>query len=61
MVGGNRYGLEPINEVRGFGDLLALTVERVTAPVEGMHRAIADRLLGWTPWDGVPAHRVSAK
>jgi pimeloyl-ACP methyl ester carboxylesterase len=57
-IGINRHGLEPVNEVRGLGDLLALTVERVTAPVEGMHRAIADRSLGWTRWTGVPAGRM---
>lgn len=41
-----------------MGDLLALTVARVTAPVEGMHRAIAHRWLGWTHWAGVPAWRM---
>ncbi len=45
-------------ELRGLGDLLALAVERVTAPVEGMHRAIADRSLRWTGSAGAPARRV---
>ena len=31
---------------RGLGDLFALTTERLTAPVEGVHRAIADRWFG---------------
>jgi triacylglycerol esterase/lipase EstA (alpha/beta hydrolase family) len=57
-IGGNRDVLEPVNEIRGFGDLLALTVARVTAPVEGMHRAIAHRWLGWTLWAGVPGWRM---
>ncbi len=30
----------------GLGDLLALATERLTAPVEGMHHAIADRWFG---------------
>ena len=57
-IGGNGDALEPVNEIRGFGDLLALTVARVTAPVEGMHRAIAHRWLGWTGWAGVPGWRM---
>ena len=57
-IGGNRDALEPVNEIRGLGDLLALTVARVTAPVEGMHRAIAHRWLGWTEWAGVPGWRM---
>lgn len=46
------------NELWGWGDLLALAVERVTAPVEGMHRAIADRSLRWTGSAGAPVRRV---
>ena len=39
---------EANNELRGLGDLLTLAIERATTPVEGMHRAIADRSLRWT-------------
>ncbi|HLF42002.1 MAG TPA: hypothetical protein VJA46_00585 [Acidimicrobiia bacterium] len=46
------------NEVRGFGDLLTLTVERVSAPIEGAHRALADRTLQWTGSAGAPARRL---
>jgi pimeloyl-ACP methyl ester carboxylesterase len=35
-----------VAEWRGLGDLFALATERLTAPVEGMHRAIADRWFG---------------
>lgn len=48
-----------VNELRGLGDLLTLAVERVTAPVEGVHRAIADRSLRWTGSAGAPARRVT--
>ena len=32
-----------VDEWSGLGDLLTLATERLTAPVEGMHHAIADR------------------
>lgn len=35
-----------IDDWRGLGDLVRLAIERLTDPVEGMHRAIADRWLG---------------
>jgi len=50
--------MDGFNELRGLGDLLTLAVERVTAPVEGMHRAIADRSLRWTGSAGAPARRL---
>jgi pimeloyl-ACP methyl ester carboxylesterase len=46
------------DEARGLSGLVDLVVERVTAPVEGMHRAIADRSLSWTGPNGQPARRV---
>ena len=45
------------DEIRGLGDLVDLVAERVTTPVEGMHRAIADRSLRWTGSTGEPARR----
>ncbi|MEX2250789.1 MAG: hypothetical protein WD895_01820, partial [Acidimicrobiia bacterium] len=49
---------DQVNEMRGLGELIALVVDRVTAPVEGMHRAIADRSLRWTGSAGEPARRM---
>ncbi len=38
---------------RGVGDLVAIATEQVSAPVEGIHRAISDRWLGLAePWAG---------
>jgi pimeloyl-ACP methyl ester carboxylesterase len=45
------------NELRGLGDLLGLVVDRFTAPVEGMHRAVADRSLRWIGLSGAPTRR----
>jgi pimeloyl-ACP methyl ester carboxylesterase len=46
------------HELRGLGDLLTLVVERATAPVEGMHRAIANRSLRWTGSTGEATSRT---
>ncbi len=46
------------DQMRGLSDLFDLVVDRLTAPVEGMHRAIADRSLRWTGPGGEPARRV---
>lgn len=38
---------------RGVGDLVAIATERVSAPVEGIHRAVSDRWLALAePWAG---------
>lgn len=39
-------GRASVDDWRGLGDLVGLATERLTAPVEGMQRAIADRWLG---------------
>ena len=39
---------------QGLGDLFALATERLTAPVEGMHRAIADRWFGLAGRQAIP-------
>ena len=36
----------PRDDWQGLGDLISLTVERLVAPVEGIHRAISDRWFG---------------
>ncbi|MDR9450566.1 MAG: alpha/beta hydrolase [Acidimicrobiia bacterium] len=41
----------------GLGDLIALTTERLSAPVEGMHRAIADRWFGMAGPHAEPVRR----
>jgi hypothetical protein len=41
-----------------LGDLISLTTERLTAPVEGIHHAIADRWFGLAGPGGAPAHRA---
>lgn len=44
---------------QGLGDLIAIGTERLTRPVEGVHRAITDRWTGLAgPW-GVPVRQVS--
>lgn len=45
------------NELRGLGDLLGLAVDRVTTPLEGVHRAIIDRSLRWTGASGATTRR----
>ena len=42
----------------GLGDLLVLAMERLTAPVEGMHRVIADRWLGLAGPGAAPVRRA---
>lgn len=42
----------------GLGDLLALATERLTEPVEGMHRAIADRCFGLAGPGAAPVGQV---
>ncbi len=39
---------------RGLGDLVALATERIVMPVEGMHRAIADRWFALAGTAGAP-------
>ena len=47
-----------VDDWRGLGDLLSLATERLTAPVEGMHRAIADRWFGLAGPEVAPVRRV---
>ncbi|MEA1903223.1 MAG: alpha/beta fold hydrolase [Actinomycetota bacterium] len=47
-----------VDDWRGLGDLLSLATERLTTPVEGMHRAIADRWLGLAGSSADPVRRV---
>jgi pimeloyl-ACP methyl ester carboxylesterase len=46
------------DQAQELSELFDLVVERITAPVEGMHRAIADRSLRWTGSTGEPARRM---
>ncbi len=46
------------DEMRGLSGLVDLVLERAIAPVEGMHRAIADRSLRWTGPSGESARNV---
>ena len=39
-------GQSNLDDWRGLGDLITLATDRISAPVEGMHRAIAERWLG---------------
>jgi hypothetical protein len=48
---------DAVSDWRGVGDLFALATERLTAPVEGMHRAIADRWFGMAGPRGEPVRR----
>lgn len=43
---------------RGVGDLIDLATERLTAPVEGMHDAIADRWFGLAGPRAVPLRKA---
>ncbi|MFV1961403.1 MAG: esterase/lipase family protein [Acidimicrobiia bacterium] len=43
---------------RGLGDLIDLATERLTAPIEGIHDAIADRWFGLAGRRGVPVRMV---
>jgi pimeloyl-ACP methyl ester carboxylesterase len=47
-----------LDDWRGVGYLVAITTERLTAPVEGMHRAIVGRWFGMAGPKAEPAHRV---
>jgi pimeloyl-ACP methyl ester carboxylesterase len=47
-----------LDEWRGVGDLVALGTEQLTKPVEGMHRAIANRWLGLGGDLVEPARRI---
>jgi pimeloyl-ACP methyl ester carboxylesterase len=42
----NESGRATVDDWQGLGDLMRLATERLTAPVEGMQRVIADRWLG---------------
>ncbi|MDH3261438.1 MAG: GPI inositol-deacylase [Acidimicrobiia bacterium] len=42
----SRTSEKTVDDWRGLGDLIVLATERLTVPVEGMHRAIADRWFG---------------
>ncbi len=48
---------DAVSDWKGVGDLFALATERVTVPVEGMHRAIADRWFGVAGPHGEPMRR----
>ncbi len=45
---------EAVEHWQGIGDLVALATEQLTAPVEGMHRAIASRWFGLAGRSAVP-------
>lgn len=47
----------PVDDWQGLGDLIGLTVEQVSAPVEGMHHAIARRWFGLAGPVAAPLHR----
>jgi len=50
-----------VDDWRAVGDLLALATERLTAPVEGIHHAIADRWFGIAGWSGSRGHAAHQK
>lgn len=54
----DRLGESPADDWRGLGELIDLATERVTAPVEGMHHAIANRWFGLAGATAGPIHRV---
>ncbi len=47
-----------ITELEGWGDLLSLGVDRISQPVEGMHRAVVDSALRWTGRRGEGTRRM---
>ncbi|MGZ5385106.1 MAG: hypothetical protein ACXWH0_14125, partial [Acidimicrobiia bacterium] len=47
-----------LEDWRGLGDLVTLAAERLTAPVEGMHRAIAGRWFGLAGERAAPVGRA---
>ena len=48
----------PSDDWSGIGDLLSLATQRLSAPVEGIHDAIADRWFGLAGGKGVSMRRV---
>lgn len=54
---GPKRDSDAVSDWRGVGDLFALATERLTAPVEGMHHAIADRWFGIAGPRGEPVRR----
>jgi pimeloyl-ACP methyl ester carboxylesterase len=46
------------SELLGLGDLIGLVVDRIASPVEGVHRALADRSLRWTGVGGESTRRM---
>ena len=46
-----------VSDWQGLGDLIALTTERLSAPVEGLHHAIADRWIGMAGPQANPVRR----
>jgi len=51
-------GESPADHWRGLGELIDLATERLTAPVEGVHHAIAGRWFGLAGATAVPIHRA---
>lgn len=49
-----------VDDWRGLGDLIEIATERLTEPVEGIHRAITDRWSGGEKGDGSPGHTAQA-
>jgi len=47
----------PVSDWRGLGDLVALATERLTTPIEGIHRAIAGRWFGLAGPNAAPVRR----
>jgi len=48
----------PTNHIRGLGDLMIATVDRIAAPTEGVHRAVARRTFGAVGPAGRPVRTV---
>ncbi len=55
---GTSDGPANLDDWRGVGDMIAITTQRVVAPVEGMHRAIVGRWLGVAGPRVEPARRL---
>ncbi len=51
-------GSSNLDDWRGLGDLIAITTDRLATPVEGMHRAIADRWFSLAGPKAEPARRM---
>lgn len=51
-------GQSNLDDWRGLSDLIAITTDRLVTPVEGMHRAIAERWFGLAGLRAEPARRM---